>query len=462
MQCVRVVAARWVALAVATVAAVVCVVAVPAAALPSAVTAAGGSAWGAAATIIPNAGVSAIPRLVLDASGDGYVASSGPGAALQGVAVASDSTTGTPQVLAPAIEHPRDTGLGISSSGTVTVSYTVGLGRDARVLVRQDVLSARARQISPPRATASLVSFQEAPDGFAGALLCLGSHGHRRYALFGRPRDGVSFRRVASLPAGARAPALAVASDGALVAWVSGETSGQPIRALEVRRNGNASPAVTVAQHPHISPFFPLQPALVPGGGALVAWDVSQPGDRRSVTVATHASDAARFGPTRALTTGADHRDTLELRVTPNRDSVLISTSERQPQGTYRVVVRTWSRASGFGQPRFASPASRDAFDPFAGAGGGRTIVAWDGLEGIEAAMAPSASAFATPDALSAAAAQSGPQVAVDARGAALAAWARYGAIGRRAGQVELARLAPPASPRSSRSVTDSSTSSVR
>jgi hypothetical protein len=401
--------------------------------------------WTSPAAIIPNVSAATIPHLVVDSRGDAYVADSGLGAPLRGVTIAPDGTAGAPQQLAPAAQNPRHVGLGISSSGTVTAAYTAGLGRGERVLVRQVVPSAPAQQISPRGTTSTLVSFQEAPDGFAAALLCVGDQRRCAYALYARRRDGTDFRRVTALPAQARMATLAAAAAGdrALVVWVDGLGS-STIRALEVSPNGGPTPPITVARRSHIARFFPPEPALVPSGAALIAWSVPEPGGRLSVSVATRAAGAVRFSPARALTSGHGGHDTGQSRVITSRGSVLLCTAEAPRKGQYRAVVRAWSPASGFSPARFASPASTDAFDPFAATGGDRTVVAWDGPQGVEATKATDGSPFGAPDALSDMTVQSssGPFLGVDARGAALAVWIDYG--DNPAGQVELARLPPP------------------
>jgi hypothetical protein len=407
------------------------------------VTVAIGDVWSDPAAIIPNVSAATIPHLVMDAGGDAYVADSGLGAPLRGLTIAPDGRAGAPQELAPAAENPRHVGLGISSRGTVTAAYTAGVGRSARVFVRQAVPSAPPQQISPRDTTTTLISFQETPDGFAAALLCIGDQRHCVYALYARRGDGSRFQRVAALPAPARMAALAIGGDRAVVVWVDGPGS-QTIRALEVRRNGRASPAVTVAQRSHIARFFPLEPAVVPDGAALVAWSVPQPHGRASLSVATRAAGATRFGLPRALTSGRGGHDTGESRLVASRGSVLLCTVEAQRNGPYRAVVRAWSPASGFSAARFASPASSDAFDTFAATGGDRTVVAWDGPQGIEATNAVGGSPFGAPNTLSDMTVQSGsgPFLAVDAHGAALAVWIDYGQNAN--GQVELARLPPP------------------
>lgn len=420
-----------------------------AAAKRTAVTAAVGSGWSAPTAIIPDASAATIPHLVVNARGDAYVADSGPGAPLRGVAIAADGTAGRPELIAPAAENPHQVGLGISAVGTVTGAFTVGSDRRARVLVRQVLPVGPPRQISPAHAPASLVAFKEAPDGFAVALLCLGTQAHCTYALYARERAVSRFIQVAALPAGARLVGLAVAGDRALAAWVSDSRVSRVIRALAVRRDGRVSAVVTVAKRPHIAPLDQPEPALVPGGGALVAWSVPQPGGRAALSVAIRARAGLRFGSPHALTTGRGGDDTGEFRVITSGGAVLLCTAEARRGGRYRAVVRTWSPASGFSPARFASPGSTDAFSPFAGTGGGRTVAAWDGSgDTVEATTADDGSGFGRPVALSAPGVTvqsgSGPFLGVDARGAAVAVWIDYGGATGPTGQVELARLPPP------------------
>jgi hypothetical protein len=203
-----------------------------------------------------------------------------------------------------------------------------------------------------------------------------------------------------------------------------------------------------VAGHTERGSFSAPQVAILAGGGTVVVWGVPLPGGRGAVDASIRASAKGRFSPVRALANGRDGHDTGQLQLSAQAGSVLVTTAEATRHGRYRALLRSWTAAQGFSQPRIGSPATSDAFDPFAGAGGGRAVLAWDGGPGgdsIEAATAASGGAFSGPAVLSEPSltvqSGSGPYLSVDQRGVALAVWIDYGGPADTPGQLELARL---------------------
>ena len=90
-----------------------------------------------------------------------------------------------------------------------------------------------------------------------------------------------------------------------------------------------------------------------------------------------------------------------------------------------------------------------NAFDPFAAAGARRTVLSWDAAgDRAQAAAATGPGRFAAPVTLSSRGltvqSGSGPFLAIDSRGVALAAWTDYGGPSDLPGEVEIARLAEP------------------
>jgi hypothetical protein len=395
-----------------------------------------------------------LPHMVVAPDGHAFVAVSGlgangSGANAVGAGIGADGTIGRSQMVAPAAEKPRRLGLGITSSGTVSAAYTADSGSRSRVLVREG-MPGRAfgspLQISPAGVTATLVTFRETPDGFAVALMCLGNLRRCRYALYARAPGG-RFRNVTELPTGAAHAALGVAADHRVIAvWDATRSNGSLyLQGLGWRLGGRPTAPYTVAGHTEPGGVSAPQVAIVAGGGAVVVWGVPLPGGRDAVDVSVRGSAGDRFSVVRALTNGRGGHDTGQLRLSAQAGSVLVSTAEAARHGRYRAVLRSWTAAHGFGRPRIGSPASSDAFDPFAAAGGGRTVLAWNG-DSIEAATAPSGGAFGAPAVLSdpslTVQSGSGPFLSVDQRGVALAVWIDYGGPADTPGQLELARLA--------------------
>ncbi len=405
--------------------------------------------WRGPQRVIPNVRAGMLPHMVVAPDGGAFVAVSGSGASIIGARIGGDGAIGRPQVVAPAAEKPRRLGLGIDSSGTVTAAYTLGSGSRTRVLVRPGV-PGRAfgspLQISPAGVRATLVTFREMPDGFAVALLCLGSQRPCRYAIYARAHGG-RFRKVTDLPTGAAHAAMGVSPDHRVIAvWDATRSNGSLyLRGLGWRWGRRPTAPYTVARHVELGWFVGPQVAMVAGGGAVVVWGVKIPGGRGAVDATVRGSAADRFAAVRALTNGRRGHDTGQLRLSAQAGSVLVITAEGTRHGLYRAVLRSWTAAHGFSQPRIGSPASSDAFDPFAASGGGRTVLAWDGGPGgdsIEAATAASGGAFGAPAVLSdprlTVQSGSGPFLSIDQRGVALAVWIDYGGPG----QLELARLA--------------------
>jgi hypothetical protein len=231
--------------------------------------------------------------------------------------------------------------------------------------------------------------------------------------------------------------------------WEATPSNGSPyLQGLGWRRGGRPTAPYTVARHTETGGFSAPQVEILAGGGAVVVWGVPLPAGRGAVDASVRRSAGGRFSAVRALTSGRDGHDTGQLRLSEHGGSVLLSTAEASRHGRYRAVLRSWTAAPGFGQPQIGSPASSDAFDPFAAAGGGRTVLAWDSARGgnsIKAATAVAGGAFGAPALLSdpslTVQSGSGPFLSVDQRGVVLAVWIDYGGRGGASGQVELARL---------------------
>jgi hypothetical protein len=281
--------------------------------------------------------------------------------------------------------------------------------------------------------------------------LCLGNQRRCTYGLYARA-PGTRFREVVQLPAGAARAAIAVAADHHVIAvWQATRSDGSTsLQGLSWRAGGRATAPYAVAGRAPGGRFAAPQVAILSGGGAVVVWGIPLPGGRGAVDAGVRRSARGRFSAAQALTTGRDGHDTGQLRLSAQAGSVLLSTAEASRHGRYRAVLRSWTPAQGFGPPRLSSPASSDAFDPFAAAGGGRTVLAWDGGPGgdsIEAATSSAArgGGFGPPAVLSdphlTVQSGSGPFLAVDHRGVALAVWIDYGGPADSPGQVELARL---------------------
>lgn len=408
--------------------------------------------WSRPHRIISDVGAGMHPHMVAAPNGRAFAAVSGSGADLVGVGIDADGAIGPSQKIAPATEDPHHLGLGIASSGRVSAAYTSGSGSRSQVLFREGVPGATFGspvQISPAGVTATLVTFRETPDGFAVALLCIGNQRRCTYALYARA-PGERFRNVTELPNRASRAALAVAPDHRVIAvWDARRRNGRAfLQGLGWRLGGRPTAPYTVAGRTEPGPFSAPQVGLLRRGGAVVVWSVPVPRGRGAVDATVRRSAAGRFSPVRALTTGRNGRDTGEVQLGTQAGSVLVTTDEATRHGRYRAVLRTWTAASGFTQPRIGSPATSDAFDPFAGAGGGRTVLAWDGGPGgdtIEAATATSGRAFGAPAVLSdpglVVQSGSGPYLSVDHRGVALAVWIDYGGPADTPGQLELARL---------------------
>jgi hypothetical protein len=404
------------------------------------------------ARVISTAGADVLPHLVVAPDGRGFVALSGPHADVVGARIAADGAIGRPQLVAPAAEDPRRVGLGISSRGTVSAAYTSGSGRRSRVLFREGA-PGRAfgspLHISPAGVTATLVTFRETPDGFGVALLCLGNQRRCTYAFYAHARGG-RFRNVTDLPTGATHAAIGVAPDhGVIAVWEARRRDGSHyVQGMDWRGGRRPTAPYTVAGHIHPGWYWAPQVGIVAGGGAVVVWGVPLPGGRGAVEATDRGSVWTRFSVATTLTNEGGGHDTGEFRLSTQAGVVLLSTSEAARRGRYRAVLRTWTAAYGFGRRQIVSPASRDAFDPFAAAGGGRTVLAWDGGrdgDSIEAATAPFGGSFGAPAALSdprlIVQSGSGPFLSVDRRGVALAVWIDYGGPADSPGQLELARL---------------------
>jgi hypothetical protein len=408
--------------------------------------------WRGPDRVISNVGAGMHPHLVAAPDGRAFVAVSGSGADLVGAGIAADGAIGRSQTIAPAADNPHHLGLGITSSGTVTAAYTSGSGNRSRVLIREGVPGVAFGspvQISPAGVTATLVTFRETPDGFAIALLCVGNQRRCTYVLYARA-PGRRFRNATELPNGAAHAAIAVAPDHrAIAVWDAGRRNGSAyLQGLGWRMGGRPSAPYTVAGHTERGWFSAPQVAILAGGASVVVWGVPLPGGRGAVDASVRRSAGGRFSPVRALTTGRDGHDTGQLQLSTQAGSVLLTTAEATRHGRYRAVLRSWTAAHGFTQPRVGSPATSDAFDPFAGAGGGRAVLAWDGGSGgdtIEAATAASGGAFGAPAVLSdpslTVQSGAGPYLSVNQRGVALAVWIDYGGQADTPGQLELARL---------------------
>lgn len=408
--------------------------------------------WRGPERVISNVGAGLHPHLVAAPDGRAFVAVSGSGADLVGAGIGADGAIGPSQTVAPAAEDPHHLGLGITSGGTVSAAYTSGSGSRSRVVVREGVPGVSFGspvQISPASVTATLVTFRETPDGFAIALLCLGNQRRCTYALYARA-PGRHFRRVTALPTGAAHAAIAVAPDHRVIAvWEATHGDGSAyLQGLGWRLGGRPSAPYTVAGHTARGTLSAPQVAMLAGGGAVVVWSVPLRGGRDALDASIRGSARGRFSPARALTNGRAGHDTGQFQLSTQAGSVLVSTAEAIRHGRYRAVLRSWTATHGFSRPRIGSPATSDAFDPFAAAGGGRAVLAWDGGPGgdsIEAAAAPSAGAFGAPAVLSdprlTVQSGSGPYVSVDQRGVALAVWIDYGGPADTPGQLELARL---------------------
>jgi hypothetical protein len=409
--------------------------------------------WSAPVIAIPNVGGFTTPHLIVAPDGVGYVAVSGSGSDLVGARIAPDGTVSPAEQIAPASENPHHLGLGIAADGTVTAAYTVGTVNLARVDVRErpvDGPFAAPQQISPTGTTATLVAFKETNDGFAAALLCLRDQRHCTYAVYVRRPGGATFARAASLPAGSTLAVLGAASgDRAVAVWVATGPRGAPvIRGEDITARGRvAGPYTVAARDVHRGFFSAPGLAAVPGGGVLAAWQVPVRGGRGALRVAVRAAAADRFSAVRAVTTGAHGHDTGEFRLNTSGRSVLLATAEAVGRGPYRAVVRRWAPHAGFSRARYASPG--DAFDPFAAAGARRTGLSWhaDG-DRAQAATAAGSGRFGAPVTLSSRGlivqSGSGPFLAIDSRGVALAAWTDYGGPSDLPGEVEIARLAVP------------------
>jgi hypothetical protein len=241
----------------------------------------------------------------------------------------------------------------------------------------------------------------------------------------------------------------AASGDRAIAVWVATGLRGAPVmRGVDITAGGRVAGPYTVAAHDvHRGLLSAPGLAVVPGGGVLVAWQVPVRGGRAALRVAVRAAAPGRFSALRALTTGAPGHDTGQFRVNTSGASVLIATAEAVGGGPYRAVVRTWAPGAGFSTARYASPG--DAFDPFAAAGPRRTVLAWHAAgDRAQAAAAASSGRFGAPVTLSSRAlivqSGSGPFLAIDGRGVALAAWTDYGGPSDLPGEVEIARLAAP------------------
>ena len=409
--------------------------------------------WSAPVVAIPNVGGFTTPHLVVAPDGVGYVAVSGSGSDLAGARIAPDGAVSRAEQIAPASEDPRHLGLGIAADATVTAAYTVGGGRLARVVVRErpvDGPFAAPVRVSPSETTATLVAFKETNDGFAAALLCLRDQRHCTYAVYVRRPGGATFARAALLPAGSSMAALATASgDRAVAVWVATGRRGAPaMRGVDITARGRVAGPYTVAAHDVHRGFLSApELAVVPGGGVLVAWQVPVRGGRAALRVVVRAAAPGRFSAVRAITTGAHGHDTGQFRVNTSGGSVLIATAEAVGPGPYRAVVRRWAPDAGFTTPRYASPG--DAFDPFAAAGAGRTVLSWHAAgDRAQAATAAGSGRLGAPVTLSSRGlivqSGSGPFLSIDGRGVALAAWTDYGGPSDLPGEVEIARLAAP------------------
>lgn len=377
----------------------------------------------------------------------------GPFASAVGVLISPDGTISSPEVIAPAREDPSRLGLGIDAAGTITAGYTSGNGRSSRVLTRTRLLGGRfgaGRQISPPGVQSTLVNLHVAPNGFAVALLKLGSGATGVYELFVRER-GRSFHRVLKLPVGALNATVAAADDNrTLIVWSTFVRSSRAtLEALDWTPRSNQAVTHTLSSESSRGDLIPYA-GILSGGGALVAWQVALPGGRALVKAATRTKGTRPFSAAVAVTSARDAHDTGELHLDPGAGSLLLTTSESQGDGPYRVRLRTWTPTAGLSRPIVLSPAGADAFAPSAASRGRRTLVAWQQDSSNRSVIAATASGrngrFPVPRSLSdptlTVQSSSGPYVAVDNRGVGLAAWIDYGRDNSPRGQVELARLA--------------------
>lgn len=437
----------------AAIVAGIAVVVVVAAARAKVVAGSSAARWSRPDRVISNVDAGMHPHMVVAPDGRAFVAVSGSGAAAVGVGIDPDGAVGPLRTIAPAAENPHRLGLGIASSGAVSAAYTSGSGSRSRVLFRQEIPGAvfsPPAQISPASVTASLVTFRVTPDGSAVALLCLGNQRRCTYAVYASA-PGKRFWNVARLPNGAAHAAMSAAPDRRVIAvWDARRSNGSAyLQGLGWRFGGRPGAPYTVAAHTDPGWFSAPQVAIVAGGGAVVVWGMPLPRGRGAVHATFRRSAHGRFSAARALTTGRDGHDAGELQLSTEAGSVLLSTAEASGHGRYRAVLRTWTAARGFSRPRIGSPASSDAFEPFAGVGGGRAVLAWDGGLGggdaIEAATAPSGGGFGAPAVVSdpslTVQSGSGPYLSVDQRGVALAVWIDYGGPADTPGQLELARL---------------------
>ena len=377
----------------------------------------------------------------------------GPFASAVGVLIRPDGMTGSPEVVAPAREDPYRLGLGIDAAGTVTAGYTSGNGRSSRVLTRTRPLGGRfgaARQISPPGEQSTLLNLHVAPNGFAVALLKLGSGSTGVYELFARER-GRSFHRVLRLTAGAVNATVAAADDDrVLIVWSKVVASSRAtVEAVDWTPRSNRTVVRTLGSEPIRGGLTPYV-GIVSGGGALVAWQVPLPGGRALLKAATRRTGGRPFSAAAAVTSARDGHDAGEVHLDSGADSLLLTTSESQGGGPYRAMLRTWTPAAGLSRPIVLSPAGSDAFAPSAASRGFRTLVAWQQESSTRSVIAATASArdrrFPVPSSLSdptlTVQSSSGPYVAVDNRGVGLVTWIDYGRDNSPHGQVELARLA--------------------
>ena len=187
---------------------------------------------------------------------------------------------------------------------------------------------------------------------------------------------------------------------------------------------------------------------MVPDGGALVAWQVPVRGGRAALRAAVRAAAADRFSAVRTLTTGAHGHDTGQFRLTTSGTSVLLVTAEAVGGGPYRAGARGL-RTPALARAGFASPG--DAFDPLRSCrcsphGPELRDAAGDRAQ---AAAATGPGRFGAPVTLSSRGltvqSGSGPFLAIDSRGVALAASTEdYGGPSDLPGEVEIARLAEP------------------
>ena len=254
-----------------------------------------------------------------------------------------------------------------------------------------------------------------------------------------------------TLPAGAVNATIAAGDDDrVLIAWskVLGGARAT-VEALDWVPHGSRSVVRTLGVGSSRGGFTP-QAGMIYGGGALVAWQAALPGGRSLVKAVARTTGARAFSGAVGVTPARDSHDASALQLDTGTDSLLLATSESQAQGPYRATLRTWTPAAGVSGPIVLSPPGVDAFAPAAASRTARTLVAWQQDTGGRSVVAATASGlggrFPEPSTLSDPAlivqSTSGPYVAVDNRGVALAAWIDYGGDNGSRGQVELARLA--------------------